>query len=70
MIVYDQILQRLSDAGWSQYRLLKERQLGNGTITRIRLGQSISTDTLDVICRLCECQPGDLIHFEDGERNE
>lgn len=71
MIVYDQVLQRLSDAGWSSYRLVKERQIGNGTLMRIRKGESISTDTLDTICRLCDCQPGDLIHYEsDQERAE
>ena len=69
MIVYDDVLQKLSAAGWSSYRLVKEKKLGNSTITRIRNGESISTDSLDEICRLCHCQPADLIHYEDGERD-
>ena len=63
MIVFNNILQKLSEHGWSTYRLVKEKKLGNGTITRIRNGQSITTDSLDIICDLCDCQPSDLISY-------
>lgn len=64
MIVFKDVLRKLSDCGWSSYRLRKEGQISNGTISRLRAHQSISTDTLDVICRLCDCQPGDLIEYQ------
>ena len=69
MIVYQDILGKLAAKGWTSYRIAKERALGGGTMARIRNGQSISTDTLDVLCRLCECQPGDLIRYEDKNEN-
>ena len=69
MIVFINVLKLLSQNGWSTYRLQKERQISNGTIARLRTGQSVSTETLDVICRLCNCQPGDLIHYEP-DKNE
>ena len=68
MIVFANILKLLSENGWSTYRLQKERQISNGTIARLRAGQSVSTETLDTICRLCGCQPGDLIHYEPDQR--
>ena len=68
MIIYQDILKRLSSCGWTTYRLVKEKQLGNGTLARIRAGMSISTDTLDTICRLCQCQPGDLIRWEEDSK--
>jgi putative transcriptional regulator len=58
------MLKRLSACGWSAYRLVKENQLGNGTITQIREGKPISTTTLNVVCSLCKCQPGELIRWE------
>lgn len=67
MIVFDNILQRLSDNGWSTYRLIKEKQISNGTISRLRAYQSVSTDTIDTICRLCNCQPGDIMRYEKDE---
>lgn len=67
MIVFDNILQRLSENGWSTYRLIKEKQISNGTISRLRAYQSVSTDTIDTICRLCNCQPGDIMRYEKDE---
>ena len=71
MIVYKDVLQRLTDNGWSTYRLQKEHQIGNGTISRIKAGLSVSTDTIDTICKLCHCQPGDILQHvsEDKEGN-
>ena len=68
MIVYQDVLKRLSENGWTTYRLVKQRQLGNGTLARIRAGMSVSTETLDTICRLCRCQPGDLIRWEEDSK--
>lgn len=67
MIVYLDPLRKLQEHGWSTYRLQKEKQIGNGTLSRIKSGQSVSTDTIDTICRLCDCQPGDIIKYEKGE---
>lgn len=63
MIVYRDILQHLAAAGWSTYRLAKENVLSANTINRIRNGLPLTTTTLDTICRLCSCQPGDLLHY-------
>lgn len=67
MIVFENILKILSDHGWSSYRLQKEKKISNGTIQRLRMKQSVSTDTIGVICELCDCQPGDLMRYEKEE---
>ena len=67
MIVFQDLLKRLSDAGYSTYRLRKEGLISNGTIDRLRAKQSISTTTIDTICRLCDCQPGDLMRYAPDE---
>ena len=63
MIVFKDVLQMLSEHGWSAYRLCKERQISNGTIARLRHKQSVSTDTIDKVCELCDCQPGDIMRY-------
>lgn len=70
MIVFSDMLKLLSDHGWSTYRLQKERQISNGTISRIRAHQSVSTETIDTICRLCNCQPGDLMTYVPDNEEE
>lgn len=63
MIRFAPIMQKLSENGYSSYRLRKEGILSEGTLTRIRNGEGITTDTLDTLCRLCRCQPGDLLSW-------
>ncbi len=61
MLVYNELFKQLADHGWSSYRLRKEGKLAEGTLSRLRHGQPVSTETIDVICSLCKCQPGDLL---------
>lgn len=70
MIVYHNILRRLSEKGWTTRRLQTERLISNGTIIQIRSGRPITTTTIDTICRLCECQPGDLMSWVPDETQE
>ena len=71
MIIYLDILKRLAENGWPTTRLQRERMVSNGTIIQIRAGKPITTATLDTICRLCRCQPGDLLRWEpDPEPKE
>ena len=60
MIIYIDIMQRLKENGWTTYRLRKERKIGDATVQRIKSNQSISTETINTICELCDCQPGDI----------
>ena len=63
MIVFKEILKKLSDAGWSTYRLQKEKQISNCVISRLRHGETITTNTVDTICRLLHCQPNDIMEY-------
>lgn len=63
MIVFGPIMKMLSENGWSSYRLRNEKVIPEGTLSRIRSGRPITTSTIDTLCRLCRCQPGDLISY-------
>ena len=67
MLVCVDMLKLLSKHGLSTYRLQKEKQISNGTIMQIRAGKPITTTTIDTICRLCDCQPGDLMKYVPDE---
>jgi len=64
MIIYIDIMQRLKENGWTTYRIRKERKIGDATVQRIKNNQSISTDTINTICELCNCQPGDIMIYK------
>lgn len=68
MIVYKDILKQLSENGYSTYRLSKEKIIHSATIDRIRKGLSISTNTIDTVCELLDCQPGDILRYEPSDK--
>lgn len=61
------ILSALKEAGYTTYRLRKEKIFGESTIQRFRSGGPIDTVVIDKLCALLNCQPGDIIQYkEDG----
>ena len=57
------ILGKLSDLGYSSYRIRKEKLLGERALQQIRDGEIVGSVSLDRLCGLLHCQPGDLIEF-------
>lgn len=70
MIVFEDILGMLSEHGWSSYRLRKEKALSESVITSLRNKTSITTATIDKLCELCNCQPGDLMSYVAKQQDE
>lgn len=62
------ILEELKKAGYSSYRMRKEKVLAESTLQRLRSGNtSINLENLGIICNILQCQPGDLVEWvEDG----
>lgn len=63
------VLSKLKEKGYSTYRLRKERIFGEATIQKIRQGELVSWDNISIICRLLECQPGDIVKYSNDGRN-
>lgn len=62
------ILSELKAAGYSTYRLRKEKLLGEATMQKIRRSELVSWENIATICRLLQCQPGNIIEYvEDNE---
>ena len=59
------ILSALKDKGYSTYRIRKEKIMGERTIQKFRNGEIVSSDNLALICKLLECQPGDILIYSD-----
>lgn len=57
------VLEKLRDAGYSTYRLRKEKLLGEANIQRLRKSEMVGAIVLNDLCRLLNCQPGDLLEY-------
>lgn len=64
MIVYKiNVTRELSKKGYTDYRIKKDKIIGGSTITHLRNREPISFETLNTVCKLLECQPGDIIEY-------
>ena len=61
------ILAELKKKGYSSTRIREEKLIGQSYLQQLRRGELVSWKTLDTICALLECQPGDLIAFQKDE---
>lgn len=57
------VLQALKENGYSTYRLTQDKLLGYATINSILHGKVVGIIALETICRLLDCQPGDIIEY-------
>ena len=65
--IYKDILGKLKSVGLSQNTLRDTGLISQSMITRIRQNQSITLDSIDVLCQLLHCTPNDLIEIEYNE---
>lgn len=57
------VLAALKEAGYSSYRLRKEKIINESSIQQLRNGELVSWKIFNTICSLLECQPGELIEW-------
>lgn len=63
------VLAALKNAGYSTYKLRKEKLLGESVITQFRNNELVSWANIARICKLLNCQPGDLLEYEEEEQD-
>lgn len=67
------VLDALKNAGFTTYRIRKEKLLHETALQAFRDGKMVSWNVLDTICNLLNCQPGDLIEHvpeREGAKDE
>ena len=65
-----EILAELKKKGYSSTRIREEKLIGQSSLQQLRRGELVSWKTLDTICSLLECQPGDLIEYVEAAQPE
>lgn len=65
----DDILLILKQSGYSTYRLRKDRIMGESKIQNIR-NNLVSIETINQLCKLLNCQPGDILEYIPDTQND
>ena len=64
-IKYDKLLKLLDERGLTSYKIKQEKIIGQATLQKIKSGGDIDTRTISKLCKILECQPGDIMEYVD-----
>ena len=61
------VMAELKRKGYTSTKIREYKLIGQSYLQQLRHGELVSWKTLDTICALLECQPGDLIEYTEGD---
>lgn len=65
---YDKLFELLKAKGITTYRIRKENIMSQAALTKMKNAEgNIDTRTLERLCKVLECQPGDIIEYVPDE---
>lgn len=67
VISYEPLWATMEKRGATTYTLQVKGEISSSTIRRLKAGESVSTNTLDALCRLLDCTIGDIIEYRKSE---
>ena len=67
MISYDGLWRVMKEKGISQYALIKKYNVSPAQITRLKRNESVSTHTIEMFCRILDCEVGDIMRYVQDE---
>ena len=59
------VLEALKTKGITTYRIRNEKLLSESTLQKLRRGEPVSWENIETICRLLNCQPGNILEFKE-----
>ena len=63
MMSYDKLWKVMEEKGVTQYALIKKYRVSPGQITRLKRNESVSTHTIEMFCKILNCQVGDIMEY-------
>ena len=67
MISYDPLWKTMKERGATTYTLQVNGQISSSTIRRLKAGDSVSTNTLDALCKILQCDLLDIVLYLPDE---
>ena len=67
VISYDNLWNVMKEKGITQYTLIKHYRISPAQITRLKRNESVSTHTIEIFCRILNCEVGDIMKYIPDE---
>ena len=59
------VLAALKEKGYNTNRIRTEKLLSQSTLQKFRNNEGVSWENIETLCKLLECQPGDLLEYTE-----
>ena len=63
LISYAPLWRTMARTGATTYTLQVKGQISSSTIRRMKAGESVSTNTLDALCKILQCDLQDVVEY-------
>ena len=63
MISYQPLWKTMAERGATTYTLEVKGNISSSTIRRLKAGESVSTNTLDALCKILQCNLSDVVAY-------
>lgn len=63
MIVYTKLWQTMKEKGITQYSLINQYHVSAGQLSRLRKNANVNSHTINMLCEILDCQPGDIMEY-------
>ena len=63
MISYDGLWEVMEQKKVSQYALIKKYKISPAQITRLKRNEIVSTHTIDMFCKILDCEVADIMKY-------
>ena len=70
MISYAPLWETMKRKKASTYTLRVKGEISSSTVQRLQAGESVSTNTLDALCKLLDCTLDDIAKYSPDTPNE
>lgn len=64
-IHYAKLFCIMKEKGLTTYKIRKENIIGQATLQSLKNNEPVSTETISVLCKVLDCQPGDIMEYVD-----
>ena len=68
MISFDNLWKTMKKRGITQYALIKTYNISPAQITRLKRNESVSTHTIEVFCKILECNVEDVMTYIQDDK--
>lgn len=62
-VKFDKLFNTLTEKGLSSTLWLRQNGIHPTTVNKLKKNETVNTETINRLCKLLNCQPGDLMEY-------